>query len=369
MTLAGMMEKIYGRRYVRIGLHIGFWILFLLVRFYLTSISFNVYRGFPAERIFLLNAGSTFYAAMFYYGLVVLIVWFRSSRKKYLLLFSGLLLLFVTYTILDTISEMAIIRSCRDCMSVLAKENLSYFNYIHQHIINILFQRIFSLGAPLMLLFMLSIPLCIRLVMQAFRHELASSKLAKENLQLELNFLKAQLNPHFLFNCLNNIYGLILAGDEKRSSGLVARLSEVLRYILYESDQHMMPVEREVKLAEDYIELEKIRLNHTKVEFHYHSDNTITSFAPLMLMPLIENAFKFGADQPGAFIRMSWIITGNTLSFSISNTLRPQGNISTHSGIGLANFKKRMELYYAGKYRYHVDSAGDTYSANLMIHL
>ena len=365
-----IIEKIYSRRSLRIALHILFWVLFFVVKFYITIISFNVYRTFPFERVAMINLSSTFFIAIFYYILVYWLIPGKRLRKRYLPpLYVSIPLLYILYIFLDSYFEMNIIQSCKECLLSLQKDNLSYYNFLNTDISNIILKRLSGLGPAILLLFVLCIPFCIKLMLQLFRNELKAAQLARDNLQLEFNFLKAQINPHFLFNTMNNIYGLILRGDNKRSAGLVARLSELLRYILYESDHQTMSIDKEIKLANDYIELEKARLNDTSVSFNVNNDKTIHELAPLLLMPLIENAFKYSACRPGSFIKISLDILNGNLLFKIENSIDENRLFNNSGGIGLTNFKKRLELYYAGKYNYETRVSASTYNVNLNIQM
>ena len=234
---------------------------------------------------------------------------------------------------------------------------------------NIVLVRLVTFGTPFFLLLTLTIPISIKTALNAYRSNMRSVTLAKEKLELELNFLRAQLNPHFLFNSMNNIYGLIIAGDTERSADLVSRLSELLRYMLYESEADTMPLSKEVKLMADYVELEKVRLNFTAVTFSPPTFSADIRIAPLLLIPLIENAFKFTPDEPGAFINILLTIAPDSINFKIENTFdrdRPDG---LSGGIGLANMQKRLELYYTGRYRYQVSANGNIYWVNICLNL
>jgi len=369
MTFNYIIEKIYSRRHLRITLHILFWILLFVIKFYITIISFNVYRSLQFERVVMINLSSTFFIALFYYILVYWLIPVIRRSKKYLQFFLSVLLLYILYVSLDSYFELTIIQSCKECLLSLQKDNLSYYNFLNTNISNIILQKLSSLGPAILLLFVLCIPFCIKLMLQLFRNELKAVQLAKDNLQLEFNFLKAQINPHFLFNTMNNIYGLILQGDNKRSAGLVARLSELLRYILYESDNKTMSIDKEIKLANDYIELEKARLNDTTVSFNVNDDKSINELAPLLLMPLIENAFKYISCRPGSFIKISLEIINSKLLFKIENSIDENRLFNNSGGIGLTNFKKRLELYYAGKYNYETCISASTYNVNLNIQM
>jgi len=368
MTFNYIIEKVYNKRFLRIALHVLFWVLLFTVKFYLTIISFNVYKSLPFERVAMINFSSTFFIALFYYVLFYLLIPAKRLTKKYLPpLYLSILLLYILYIFFDSYFEINIIQSCKECLVSLHRDNLSYYNFLNTDISNIFLKKLSSLGPAILLLFVLCIPFCIKLMLQLFRNELKAIQLAKDNLQLEFNFLKAQINPHFLFNTMNNIYGLILQGDNKRSAALVARLSELLRYILYESDHQTMSIVKEIKLVNDYIELEKARLNDTTVSFKVNNDKTINELAPLLLMPLIENAFKYAASRPGSFIKISLDIINSNLLFNIENSIDENRLFNNSGGIGLANFKKRLELYYAGKYKYETRASAATYNVNVNI--
>lgn len=349
--------------------HSLFWLLLLGLRFYLTSISFNVYEGFPAGSVLLLNISSTSIIVLFYYTLVYYL-WpkYLTSHHygKGVLL---ILLLLVVYTISDAIAEKFLISSCVPCTARLAQTQPGYFQLIQSNLSNIVLVRLVTFGTPFFLLLTLTIPISIKTALNAYRSNMRSVTLAKEKLELELNFLRAQLNPHFLFNSMNNIYGLIIRGDTERSAGLVSRLSELLRYMLYESEANTMPFSKEVKLMTDYIELEKVRLNFTRVTFNPPTISADIAIAPLLLIPLIENAFKFTPDEPGAFIDISLILTSNTINFKIENSVDPVRPDDLSGGIGLGNMRKRLELYYSGRYRYEVSNNGNKYLVNLSLSL
>nr|WP_255497499.1 sensor histidine kinase [Pedobacter sp. AK013] len=207
------------------------------------------------------------------------------------------------------------------------------------------------------------------MAIQSFRSNIRALELAKENLQLEFNFLKAQLNPHFLFNAMNNIYGLILSGDKEKSAGLVSRLSELLRYTLYDSNEDLMPIEKELKLMSDYIELEKVRLNDTKVNFKWQLDHNDYHIAPLLLIPLIDNAFKYNSDEEGSYIDIFLDVLQGRFRFAIENDIGEEQKGRAVGGIGINNLKKRLNLYYKNNHWYETSVLNGVYSVNLTIQL
>lgn len=350
----------------RMFLHLLFWLLLFGLRTYLTLISFNVYSGFPTGDLLLLNlSGISLIAAAFYIftGPVFALA---ANRKKLLVVLSVLATLFV-YTFLDAALEQLIIRSCNSCLSILEQRQPGYYGLLQSGFINVVLKRLLSLGTPFFLLVTLSIPLCIKLALAGWRSQVKALELAKSNIELEFNFLKSQINPHFLFNTLNNIYGLILREDSQRSAALVAQLSALLRCMLYEANQSRLALDKELGLLKDYIELEKIRLNETAVTTHIHTDSMEYLLPPLLLMPVIENAFKFCSDEKGAYIRFSVAVHQGQMRVILDNTVNPEMVMRTGEGIGLPNFRKRLELYYPGRYRYETTSKDGVYSVALSI--
>ena len=281
----------------------------------------------------------------------------------------GIPLLFILYVWIDTWFEKHIIWSCAACIKALQNDNPAYFDFLTKDISAVVLSRVTGLGTLLLLLFVLCIPLSIKLLLQSTRNAIAAARLAEENLLLELNFLKAQLHPHFLFNALNNIYGLILYGDTGKSAGLVARLSDLLRYIVYDSNQPVMPLAKEMQVITDYIELEKVRLNFTTVTMDHNIDDTRAVIVPLLLMPLVENAFKYCPDKPGSFIRGSVQLQNKKLYFFMENTVSDEQTKTTNGGTGLVNFVKRMELCYPGKYQYETNVPASSYQVNLSLEI
>jgi len=173
-------------------------------------------------------------------------------------------------------------------------------------------------------------------------------------LQAELSSLKAQLHPHFLFNSLNNIYSLSLEKSEKTPE-VVLGISNILRYSLYECTAQQVSLKRDIEILRDYIKLEKIRYEERLELNLFIADNTQNlQIAPLLMLPLVENAFKHGT---AATIDTPWIniqlrIQGNHLTLNISNS-KPETTDTTNNTagkIGIENVRKRLQLLYPGRY-------------------
>ncbi|HTI60780.1 sensor histidine kinase [Mucilaginibacter sp.] len=369
MPVITVANLLYPRKPLRIALHAIFWALLFGIKWYLTLITFNVYGGFPTGIVALLNLLNTGLVAVCYYVLVYVIWQQVYSKRRY---FKGgvmLAAMLILYTLADALTERLVLNTCPDCMILLKQRQAGYYSLVRSDIINIVLKRLLSLGTPFSLILTLFIPLCLKTTLNAYRSSVDSLKLAKENIQLEFNFLKAQLNPHFLFNTMNNIYGLIIKGDRDRSADLVSRLSGLLRYILYDSAGDSAPLAKEIKLLNDYIELEKVRLNFTGVVFNCHTDDADYEIAPLLLIPLVENAFKFSADEPGSFISIFLDVINGRLRFTIDNNIDAARTRSDPGGIGLNNLQKRLALHYPQKFWYETSEYEGAYSVNLTIQL
>ncbi|MCB2208437.1 MAG: histidine kinase [Bacteroidetes bacterium] len=189
----------------------------------------------------------------------------------------------------------------------------------------------------------------------------------------ELKFLKAQIHPHFLFNTLNNLYGLTLEKSDLASE-VVVKLSEMLDYILYECNENLVPLEKEIKLLENYIALEKIRHDES-LDIALSIDGRLKNLkiAPLILLPFVENAFKHGmskqADRKWLHININ--IEYHYLKYAVSNS-KEVGEVTANEpseGIGLENLRKRLVLQYKNGFKLNIKNDGSEFKAYLELKL
>ncbi|WP_246197807.1 sensor histidine kinase [Chitinophaga agrisoli] len=189
--------------------------------------------------------------------------------------------------------------------------------------------------------------------------------------QAELNYLKSQTNPHFLFNTLNNIYSLARDKSDLAPESIL-RLSKILRYMLYETSGPYIAIEQDLKIIDDYIALEKLRYDETlRVSFNHDLENMKQSLPPLLLIPLVENAFKHGVsetrDRP--FVDIHLAIKDRQLLFIVKNsTGDPAGENKTKANIGLSNLRRQLELLYTD-YSLEVQQEAFVFTATLKINL
>ena len=192
----------------------------------------------------------------------------------------------------------------------------------------------------------------------------------KEKLSIELDSLKTQVNPHFLFNSLNSIYSLALAKSEQTADS-VLELSNLLRYMLYEVGEDKVPLEKEVEMIENYIELQKLRADaSTKVQFSVSGKIEAYKVAPLLFFPLIENAFKHGVKgvSEEGFIHIEMKLDKG-LYFEISNNKGVVDDMEQgkYGGIGLENVKRRLELIYTNAHSFEIEETADLFTAKLTL--
>ena len=194
----------------------------------------------------------------------------------------------------------------------------------------------------------------------------------RSRLQYELEFLKNQLSPHFLFNTLNNITALISI-DSKRAEKSMTELSKLLRVTLYQTSDDAIPLEEDVEILRMYGNLEKLRLDENfDYRFDVEMEDPKTPVAPLIAMPLVENALKHSKNPKGkSFAHITIRQQGNELVLQTENSNFPKVSQSPRkaSGLGLSTFQKRLEILYAGRYEYTASAEGDVYRSRLKIQL
>lgn len=201
-----------------------------------------------------------------------------------------------------------------------------------------------------------------------YKNEKESSvQLQKEKAELELQALKSQLHPHFLFNTLNNIYALSLSHSEKTSQS-ISQLSDILDYILYQGQKKWVPVSDELNIIDDYIALESLRYTHERLKINkqtvFNSYNTIP---PLLYLTLVENAFKHGAGMNTDQTIIQINIETHTAHsfFSIENTYTDHQDKDPKNGIGLKNIRKQLEHYYHEQFTFQVSQKNNIFKVEI----
>lgn len=212
----------------------------------------------------------------------------------------------------------------------------------------------------------------IKLMKYWYMKEQRNLQLQKENVQGQLQLLKAQIHPHFLFNTLNNIYSYT-QNTSPVASRLVSGLSDMLRFILYECNQDLVPLNKELKMIQDYIGLEQIRYgNQLDLHLDLPEKTKDLYIAPLLLLPLIENCFKHGTSH---MLEQPWIslhigLQDRKMQMKLLNgKVDTEGDAENNGGIGIQNVRKRLDLIYPGKYEMEITNDEDVFIVNLKLEL
>lgn len=195
-------------------------------------------------------------------------------------------------------------------------------------------------------------------------------ELENQKVQTELALLHSQINPHFLFNALNVVYNMALE-ESKQTTVAILQLSDILRYVIYDTKVPKVQLSKEFLLLENYINFQRNRYASKNIKFRYASDNEVYVVAPMLFLPLVENAFKHGlrAGGKGGFMDLEVVAEKGVLAFSCVNNYQEKEEKEEASGIGIANVRKNLELLYQGRYSFDMTQKEDIYSVNLKIKL
>lgn len=290
------------------------------------------------------------YASIVYVNVYLLIPLFLS--KKRVLLFVGALIFFVVLlTPTFTYLMQVIFRQFGEVELAKTIEMEMVF-------------MAFSLVAILSTIF--------QILSEWFRHERDRRELEAQKTQSELRFLKSQINPHFLFNTLNNLYALTLKKSDAAPE-IVLKLSDMMRYMLYECNEKSVPLSKEISYIQNYLDLEKIRQgNHVDIQFDVEGEIGNREVAPLLFIPFVENCFKHGVNRTldNAFVHLQMKIQDNELIMDLTNSKPdtvPGGLGKRDGGIGLVNVRHQLQLLYPGRHKLKIEESPNTYIVHLKI--
>lgn len=213
----------------------------------------------------------------------------------------------------------------------------------------------------------------LKIVEDWFQLEARKKELENASLSSELRFLKAQINPHFLFNTLNNLYYLAFT-QSPNTVEVISKLSQMMRYMLYDSNHPRVPLSKEIEYMQNYISLEQLRLEkEIPIRFEVSGNTEGVTIAPLVLITFLENAFKHGisSSHKGSWIKVAIEIKEKLCHFKVANSKIPESGktVPEKSGIGLINVKRRLELSYPDNYQLDIQDQEEAYSVALKINL
>lgn len=292
--------------------------------------------------------------SVFYINYTLLIPQLVKERKRYGLYVVSILALLIFMAVLKTL--VALLYS--EIVLAYKNENGSQ---IYTAIPQYVFRAIFTSG------FFIVVSSLVKFAVDWFGNERVQRQLESEKKDMELQFLKSQLNPHFLFNSLNNIYSLAYQKSDKTADA-VLKLSEIMRYMIYESNDSWVSLSKEIEYVKSYVELQKLRFkNGAAVELTIQGEIDDQPIVPLILISFVENAFKHGVANDFADpIKINLIANQKILHFSITNR-KNNFNKDEVGGVGLNNVERRLQLLYPERYKLNIVNTATHYTSELML--
>jgi two-component system LytT family sensor kinase len=333
--------------------HSIFWLMMLGIALFMIFIGT---RPSMKEIIYSYGLFSVLNLSTFYINYIFLIPELIQKRKKYLIYVLAFLFLIAASVLVKVV------------IAVLNPEDLLQYQGSKGkiHVISIneyLFKSIFFSG------FILVTSCIIKFSVDWFSNEKIQRNLESEKKDMELQFLKSQLNPHFLFNSLNNIYSLAYQKSEKTADAIL-KLSEIMRYMIYESNDSWVNLSKEVEYVTSFVELQKLRFKDgASVVITINGEIDGQQIVPLILISFVENAFKHGvANDPEDPIKINIIANQKILHFSVSNK-KSKTNKDAMGGVGLNNVERRLQLLYPDRYKLNIVNSATHYTTELMLDL
>lgn len=334
----------------RILWHILFWVLVWLAY----TLTYGGFRGYYYEE-FVINFSLLPVRMIAVYSMIYLLLPLLTQKKKYTL--------FAVLTIIHAVLFGQLV------WLTLYKLDLfpGYFDYSKHTEFS--FGKLFSglTGNYVLVLFAVA----IIIFKKWYLSERSKKKLTEEKLEAELSFLKSQIHPHFLFNTLNNLYALTLIKSDQ-TSDVVLKLSGLLDYMIYKSNDKFVALSQELEMLESYIELEKLRYNkRLDLDYQIKGDASYRKIAPLILLPFIENSFKHGAsgDRTNPKIRIIIEIENDCVHLKVVNSIKVESekDDSLGEGIGLKNVRRRLDLIYPDMHKLDIRQGEQEFEVKLKI--
>lgn len=215
-------------------------------------------------------------------------------------------------------------------------------------------------------LLVIGINIAIKLLFKTIKDENDLKELQKQHLSTELEYLRYQINPHFFMNTLNNIHSLIDVDSEKAKDAIIS-LSKIMRYVLYDSSEEMIPLEKEIAFLNKYIELMRMRFaDNVGITVNTPSSIPPVKIPPLLFISFVENAFSHGISyRQNSFVHIDIKVAGNMLISSVENSVAKESSSIKEGGIGLENTRKRLQLLYGNKYSLEIKNDNSIYRVEL----
>ena len=343
-------------------LHIIAWISYFIILLVFFSSTFNIGSALTQSTYTIL-----IHIILFYFNSEILVPKLLDNKKYLIYAVSILLLIIVAIGIIHflqthfTILDQRMIRRRSLPPNFIGRDkSVNEFAFLLRSIF-----RNFSTIFAILLLSTVS-----KLLMNKIKTEQKSINIENEHLLSEMKFLKSQINPHFLFNSLNNIYSLVQS-KEDIAPDMLLKLSRMLRYMLYECNDNFVTIDKEIQYINNYIALQQLKTEYSQqIQFNFIEVDSSTKIPPLLLIPFVENSFKHSniEDINNGQVNIELSSTKTSIKFEIFNTI-PEIKITKDKtgGIGLENVKRRLELYYSDKYDLDISKINNKFVVKLNI--
>lgn len=335
---------------IEIVIHAFFWIFLTFLFIHYNALSFHYLKGDLMDIPLLF--GTFINILLFYFNLFYLFPLYTLKKVSV----SGYALCIFTLTIIFSVIENTFdyyyaVNHFSNDKVVVQSEELIFTSFIN--------------------LFIVILSVLYAIIREWVKNEVVKRKLAEENLKLELNYLKSQISPHFLFNSLNNLYSIAIKNNDKETATGLSKLSTLMRFMLDKSDKTTVRLSEEIEYLESYIELQKLRFldeDDLVVSFMKEGDINNFSIPPFLLINFVENAFKHGIDYKlSSMISINLYVNKNTLIFTIENSNHAMKKPKGTPRIGLENVRKRLELIYGANYELTTKSNSQKFVVKLKI--
>ena len=340
------IQKLHLRSNRRVLLNLGYWVIvtivFLFERSYLIrKAGLPNFMACTVVRVALLVGVS-------YLNSYVLMPSYL-LRKKYFAYFALVFLLIIIYIVIQSFYDYFLFGF------VLGSKSDNLYIVLLTNSLNTVWYLVLSVA--------------LKLSIDWYEQNRTLQRTRIEKLQAEVNYLRAQVNPHFLFNVLNSLYSLTLKKSDL-APGVVLRLSDMMEYMLYESEETFVSLEKELTYLQNYLGLEKMRQgNEAQIVLDISGEAEGKQIAPFILITLAENAFKHGVSKlvKDAWLAITINIEKNRLCFTIENNRLQLHEEGKNNGIGLSNLKERLNLLYPGKHSIEITETDDRFKVSLSI--
>lgn len=330
------------------------WIVWIFITVLMFLLFFHE-NGKVAEAATYSICNVIFYAGVMYANVCWLVPSFYRRKKKWLyVLLVIALLVFATWALVQL--EVLLGRVLLDRKPTPDYESIPIRFYMVIFFLNVL-------------VFLFSLPL--RLAFDYYTVRKQQEQLQKRTAEAELNLLKSQVQPHFLFNTLNNIY-FVAQRESPATAEMLERLSNIMRYFVDEGPKDKIGLAREIDFIRDYIHLEKMRMRHPmQIDFDIKGDVNGVNIPPMLLIPLVENVFKHGINKRSEanFLQLDITVEAGRLDMQVRNRIFEELEPASHGGNGLVNLQSRLELLYDGQYTLNTEKQEGLFLAHLNIPL